>query len=350
MKPIKIDNYYIGQENPPYIIAEMSGNHNQSLERALKIVEEAANAGAQALKLQTYTADTMTLDLNNREFFIDNPESLWKGMSLYDLYKQAFTPWEWHKPIFDHCKKHGITAFSTPFDSSAVDFLERLKVPAYKIASPENTDQNLIQKVASTGKPLIISTGTASVAELDESIKVARQEDLYDIILLKCNSSYPANPKDSNLLTIPHMSQLFNVHVGLSDHSLGIGVAIASVALGAKVIEKHLTLSRNEGGVDSNFSMEPHELKTLVKETMNAWQSLGEIHYGVTKGESLSLRGRRSLYIVEDMKKGNFFTNKNIRSIRPGYGLPNKYYNIFIGKKINKDAQKGTPLTWDMIG
>jgi len=350
MKTILIGNTKIGPDYPPFIIAEMSGNHNKSLDRALKIVEEAAKAGAHAFKLQTYTADTMTLDINKGEFFIDSPKSLWQGFSLYELYKDAYTPWEWHQPIFDHCKKFDLIPFSTPFDVSAVDFLESLEVPVYKVASPENTDHILIQKIASTGKPLIISTGTASVAELDELIKIARQNYFNDIVLLKCNSSYPANPKDANLLTIPHMRQLFDVHVGLSDHSMGIGVAVASVVLGARVIEKHLTLDRTEGGVDANFSMEPHEFKMLVQETKNAWQSLGKVYYGATKEENLSLKGRRTLYVVEDMKEGNFFTKDNIRSIRPGYGLPPKYYNIFIGKKVNKSVQKGTPLNWDMIG
>lgn len=339
----------IEKSHTPFIIAEMSGNHNQSLERALQIVEAAAKSGVHALKLQTYTADTITLDVQEGEFLIDDTDSLWKGNSLYKLYKKAYTPWEWHEQIFDKCKELGIIGFSTPFDDTAVDFLESLDVPCYKIASFENIHLPLIKKVAETGKPIIISTGLASVAEIEEAVQTAKQNGCKDIILLKCTSSYPATPEDSNILTIPHMKELFNCEVGLSDHSLGIGVAIASVVLGATVIEKHFTLSRADGGVDSVFSLEPDEMASLVVETKRAWQSLGEIKYGPTEKEKKSLLFRRSLYIADDMKAGEIFTGKNLRAIRPGFGLPPKYFEILIGRKVSKDVKKGTAISWDLI-
>jgi pseudaminic acid synthase len=349
-KTISIGNDKIGEGQPPYIIAEMSGNHNQSLDRALAIVEAAAEAGAQALKLQTYTADTMTLDISEGEFLIKDEDNLWKGESLYGLYQKAHTPWEWHKTIFEKCREHGITVFSTPFDFSAVDFLEELGVAAYKIASFENTDLSLIQYVARTGKPLIMSTGMATIAELGEAVQTAREAGCADIILLKCTSSYPSTPEDSNLLTIPHMKQLFDVQVGLSDHTLGIGVAIGAAALGATVIEKHFTLNRSEGGVDSAFSLEPAELKALVTESERAWQALGHIQYGPSEKERQSLKFRRSIYIVEDVKKGEHLSEKNLRCIRPGLGLPPKYYDMLLGKTVNCDLKKGTPMSWDLIG
>jgi len=339
----------IGPNQPPFIIAEMSGNHNQSLERALEIVEAAAKAGAHALKIQTYTADTMTLNLDNKDFKIEDPESLWKGNTLYQLYQQAYTPWEWHKPIFDKCRELGIIPFSTPFDETAVDFLEELDVPMYKIASFENNDIPLIKKVASTGKPMIISTGMATVAELDETVRAAREAGCKDLVLLKCTSTYPASPENTNILTIPHMRELFNCQVGLSDHTMGIGVALASVALGATVIEKHFTLSRADGGVDSAFSMEPEEMKTLVIETERAWQALGEVKYGPTEKEKASLKFRRSIYVAKDMKAGEKFTKESIKIIRPGYGLPPKYYDLILGKTVKKDVKKGTPLSWDIL-
>jgi N-acetylneuraminate synthase len=327
----------------------MSGNHNQSLDRALAIVDAAAKSGAHALKLQTYTADTMTLDIAEREFFINDPDSLWKGKSLYELYKEAYTPWEWHKPIFDRCKELGIIGFSTPFDDTAVDFLESLNVPCYKIASFENTDIPLIRKVAATKKPMIISTGMATIAELDETVCTAREAGCKDLILLKCTSSYPATPEDTNILTIPHMAKLFDCQVGLSDHTMGIGTAVASVALGATMIEKHFTLSRADGGVDSAFSMEPDEMRALVSETERAWQALGKVIYGPTEKEKKSLIFRRSLYIVQDMKKGDVLTRENLRAIRPGLGLPPKYYDVLLGKCVSRDTKKGTPLSWGMI-
>jgi pseudaminic acid synthase len=350
MHKITINNHHIGPSSPPFIVAEMSGNHNQSLERALEIVEAAAQAGVHALKIQTYTADTMTLNINEGKFFINDTNSLWKGSSLYNLYQKAYTPWDWHKAIFDKCQELGIIGFSTPFDATAVDFLESLNVPCYKIASFENVDLPLLQKVAQTGKPIIISTGMATISELDESLRTLREAGCRDLILLKCTSTYPATPGDTNLRTIPHMRKLFNVQVGLSDHTLGIGVSVASVSLGATFIEKHFTLQRADDGVDSTFSMEPHEMAQLVIETERAWQALGNVNYGVTQAEQKSLAFRRSLYITQDMKKGDKFTYENLRSIRPGDGLPPKYYSTFLGKVINQDAKAGTPINWDLLG
>ncbi|MBV5262232.1 pseudaminic acid synthase [Synechococcus moorigangaii CMS01] len=343
------DSRILDSNQLPFIVAEMSGNHNQSLDRALEIVEAAAKSGVHALKLQTYTADTMTLDLDEGEFFINDPKSLWQGHSLYKLYQQAYTPWEWHEPIFKRCQELGIIGFSTPFDETAVDFLESLDVPCYKIASFENTDLPLIRKVASTGKPIIISTGMASIAELDETVRTAREAGCQDLILLKCTSTYPASPENTNLLTIPHLRELFDVQVGLSDHTLGIGVAVASVALGATFIEKHFTLSRADGGVDAAFSMEPHEMKQLVEETERAWQALGQVRYGATVAEQKSLVFRRSLYVAENIKAGEILTPQNIRRIRPGYGLAPKYYDLVLGKTAKQDLAKGTPLSWDAL-
>jgi len=348
-KQILIADKRLGNTVPPFIIAEMSGNHNQSLERALEIVEAAAKTGAQALKLQTYTADTMTLDIKEGEFFINDPNSLWYGSSLYELYQQAHTPWEWHEPILKRCQELGIIGFSTPFDATAVDFLESLDVPCYKIASFENTDLPLIRKVASTGKPMIISTGMATVAELDETVRAARDAGCHDIILLKCTSTYPATPENSNLLTIPHLRELFNVEVGLSDHTMGIGVAVGSVALGATVIEKHFTLRRADGGVDATFSMEPAEMRQLVIESERVWQALGQVHYGVTEAEKTSLTYRRSLYVAKNMKSGDVFTPENLKTVRPGLGLPPKYYDVLLGQAVKQDIQRGTPVTWDCL-
>lgn len=333
--------------NKPFIIAEMSGNHNHSLERALEIVDAAADAGVDALKIQTYTADTITIDKSDGEFFIADPNSLWKGESLYSLYQKAYTPWEWHKPIFDRCKEKGLIGFSTPFDFTAVDFLEGLDVPFYKIASFENVDIPLIRKIAKTGKPIIASIGMASLAELIELVETAKANGCDDLTLLKCTSSYPATPAGSNLATIPHMKTLFDCTVGLSDHTLGIGVAVASIAFGAMVIEKHFTLSRAEGGVDAAFSLEPQEMKQLVKEVNAAYEAIGTVHYGLTSQESTKFR--RSLYIVEDMKAGDVITETNMRSIRPGLGLPPKYYDILLGKKVKCDVKRGTALSWDII-
>jgi N-acetylneuraminate synthase len=349
-KQIIIKGRAIGRDHRPFVIAEMSGNHNQSLERALEIVEAAARTGAHALKIQTYTPDTMTLDLDEREFHISDPNSLWSGTSLYKLYAEAYTPWEWHKPIFDRAHELGIIAFSTPFDDTAVDFLESLDVPCYKIASFENTDIQLIRRVASTGKPLIISTGMASVAELDETVRAAREAGCKDLILLKCTSTYPATAENTNILTIPHLKELFGCEVGLSDHTMGVGVSVASVALGATVVEKHFTLNRADGGVDSMFSMEPAEMTQLVEETKRAWQALGHVSYGPTEAEKKSVQFRRSLYVVKDIKAGDILTSDNVRSIRPGMGLATKYYPMVLGKAVNRDVRRGTGLTWDILG
>lgn len=350
MNEITIGSRLIGFDHPPFIISEMSGNHNQSLDRALAIVEAAAEAGVQALKIQTYTADTMTLNIDDKEFLINDAHSLWKGKSLHQLYQEAHTPWEWHKPIFERCRELGIIGFSTPFDLSAVDFLESMDVPMYKIASFENTDLPLIRRVAATGKPIIISTGMATAAELDETVRAIRKVGCDDIVLLKCTSSYPASPEGSDLRTIPHMRDLFDLQVGLSDHTLGIGVPLAAIALGATVIEKHFTLCRADGGVDSDFSLEPDELKSLVIESKRAWQALGKINYGLSDREKDSVIFRRSLYITKDMKTGDVLTCENLRAIRPGLGLSPKYYEIFLGKRVNKHIKMGTPVGWDLLG
>ncbi|MBM7866716.1 pseudaminic acid synthase [Heliobacterium gestii] len=347
----------VGADAPPLIVAEMSGNHNHSLERALQIVEAAARSGAHALKIQTYTADTMTLDVDKAAFRIDDPQSLWAGRTLHQLYAEAATPWEWHGPIFERCRQLGLIGFSTPFDASAVDFLESLDVPMYKIASFELTDLPLIRRVAATGKPLLMSTGMATVAEIDEAVRTARDAGCCHLALLKCTSSYPASPEASHLRTIPHLLSLYGgaapeetaVQVGLSDHTLGIGVAVASVALGATVIEKHFTLNRADGGVDAAFSLEPAEMAALVAETERAWQALGRVHYGPLGGEATSLKHRRSLYIGADMGAGERFTPENLRVIRPGDGLPPKYYDLLLGRPLIRDAAKGTPVTWDLL-
>lgn len=346
---ISVGNRVVGPTHPPLIIAEMSGNHNRSLDRALAIVDAAAQAGAHAVKFQTYTADTMTLDLGEGDFVIRDQDSLWAGRSLYELYDEAHTPWVWHKPLFDRCRTHGMLAFSTPFDETAVDFLESLDVPCYKIASFENTDLPLIRKVAATGKPIIMSTGMASLGELDESVRTVREAGCTGLVLLKCTSTYPADPSDSNLRTIPHMRELFQCEVGLSDHTLGIGAAVASVALGASVIEKHFTLSRADGGVDAAFSLEPNELQRLIEETRHAWQSLGSIRYGPTGGERASLVFRRSLYITQDMRAGDQFSTQTLRALRPGFGLPTRYLEFFLGRTVRRDIKRGTPLSWELL-
>ena len=345
---IKIDNVRVGYDLEPVVVAEMSGNHNQDLGKALEIVEAVAESGAHALKIQTYTADTLTINKKDGDFYLDNEDSLWHNMSMYELYQQAHTPWEWHKKIFERCKELNLLCFSSPFDSTAVDFLEELNCPCYKIASTENTDLNLLRKVGETGKPVIISTGMATISELGQMVTVVKKAGCKDLILLKCTASYPAKPSDANIVTIPHMQELLDCHIGLSDHSLGIGVAIASVALGAVMIEKHFTLSRKDVGVDSAFSMEPDEFRQLVKETKVAWESRGSIHYGPVASENSNL-SRRSLYIVKDMKKGEIITKHNVRSIRPGYGLPVKYFDDVLGMKVIKDVSRGTRLSFDLV-
>lgn len=349
-KEFSIADRLVGRKHLPFIIAEMSGNHNQSLDRALEIVEAAATAGAHAIKLQTYTADTITLDVRKGDFNIADENSLWKGKNLHDLYKLAYTPWEWHAPIMQRAQALGMVCFSSPFDETAVDFLESLNVPAYKIASFENNHLPLIRKVAATGKPMIISTGMATLAELDEAVCAARKAGCKDLVLLKCTSTYPASPENCNVLTIPHLRQLFGCEVGLSDHTMGVGVSIAAVAHGASVIEKHFTLSRADGGVDSAFSLEPDELRSLMVETERAWQSLGQVRYGPTEAEKKSLIFRRSLYIAQDMKEGDVFTVDNLRVVRPGHGLHPRYYETFLGKRVSRDLNKGDAVEWGMLG
>lgn len=339
----------VGRGHKPFVVAEMSGNHNQSLDRALEIVEAAAASGAQALKLQTYTPDTMTIDFDEREFHIGDPKSLWAGTSLYKLYGKAHTPWEWHKPIFERARALGLIPFSTPFDATAVEFLESLGAPCYKIASFENTDLPLIRHAAATGKPLIISTGMATAEELDDAVHVARAAGCKDLILLKCTSTYPATAENTNILTIPDLRRRYGCEVGLSDHTMGIGVAVASVALGATIIEKHFTLRRADGGVDSAFSMEPAEMKQLVAETECAWLALGEVTYGPTDAEKASVQFRRSLYIVRDLKAGEVLTRENVKAIRPGLGLPPKHLDEVMGKRVKKDVLRGTALTWELV-
>lgn len=346
---MQLADFNIGLHSKPFIIAEMSGNHNQSIEKALKIIEVAAEMGAHAIKLQTYTADTITIDQRGGLFDIKDETSLWKNRNLYELYQEAHTPWEWHEQLFKCAKKNDIICFSTPFDDTAVDFLEKLNVPAHKIASFENTHHPLLKKVAATGKPVIMSTGACSLTDLAESVEVLKLNGCKDLVLLKCTSNYPASPENSNLRTIPHLRELFNCEVGLSDHTMGIGASVAAVVLGATVIEKHFCLSRAEGGVDSAFSLEPEELKSLVVETERAWQSLGIIQYGIQESERKSLMFKRSVYVVKDIKAGEQFTSDNLRVIRPGDGLHPKYLEKVIGKKASVDITGGTPLKTDTI-
>lgn len=346
---MKIGDRMIGMGHRPYLIAEMSGNHNHSLDRALEIVDAAATAGADAIKLQTYTADTMTLNLRAPGFIIDDPDSLWNGRQLYELYDEAHTPWDWHAPIMERAAARGLHCFSSPFDATAVDFLEDLGVPAYKIASFEMTDIPLIRKVAATGKPLIVSTGMASVAEIDQAVAAARDAGARDIILLKCTSTYPATPENSNLATILNMRDTFGCAVGLSDHTMGCGVAVASVALGACLIEKHFTLARADGGVDSAFSMEPSEFAMMRAEVDRAAMAIGAITYGGTNAEEPSKQFRRSLYIAEDMRAGDMLTERNLRAVRPGYGLPPLFLDALLGKRVARDLAAGTPASWDML-
>ena len=340
----------IARDQRPYVIAEMSGNHNQSLDRALAIVDAAAAAGADAIKLQTYTAATMTLDIRAPGFVIDDPKSLWAGRQLYELYHEAHTPWAWHGPIFERATRLGLHCFSTPFDDTAVDFLESLGAPAYKIASFECTDLPLIRKVAATGKPMIISTGMATLAEIDETVRTARAAGCRDLVLLKCTSTYPATPENTHLHTLPVLREAFGCEVGLSDHTMGCGAAIAAVALGATVVEKHFTLARADGGVDSAFSLEPAELKLLRVETERAWLALGGVVFGGSAAEAASLAYRRSLYVVQDMAAGEAFTPHNVRAIRPGFGLPPKYLESVLTLRAPTVLKRGTPLSWALLG
>jgi pseudaminic acid synthase len=347
MKQIKIAEKIIGAANRPFIIAEMSGNHNQSIDRALAIVDAAANAGADAIKLQTYTPDTMTI---KGAYTIKDENSLWNGKELHDLYQQAYTPWEWHEQIFERARQKGMVAFSSPFDSTAVDFLEDLNVPLYKIASFENTDHPLLKKVAQTGKPVIMSTGVSTLADIFESVQVLKQNGCKQLVLLKCTSTYPATPQNTNLLTIPVLSEIFSdCLIGLSDHTMGVGVSVASVALGATVIEKHFTLRRSDGGVDSTFSLEPEELKSLVVESERAFLALGNANFNILDVERNSQKFKRSIYVAEDIKAGEQFSPLNIKVIRPGDGLEPRFYENLLNLTSKKDLKKGTPLTFEDI-
>ncbi|UYZ60586.1 pseudaminic acid synthase [Hymenobacter latericus] len=344
---IQIGSRLVGPDQPPLIIAELSGNHNQSLERGLAIVDAMAAAGAHAIKLQTYTAETMTLRGAHR---IEDPGSLWYGRELYELYEEAHTPWEWHRVLFERARQHGMLAFSSPFDETAVDFLETLDVPAYKIASFENTDWPLLRRVAATGKPVIMSTGASKLAEVAEAVDVLRAAGCRELVLLKCTSTYPATPQNTNLRTIPHLQQLFpDTLVGLSDHTMGVGAAVAAVALGACVVEKHVTLRRADGGVDSAFSLEPEEVAQLVTETERAWQALGHVQYGVQRAEEKSRLFKRSIYVSKDIRFGEPFTAENIRVVRPGDGLAPRFYEQVLGRTARHDLKAGTPLTWDVL-
>ena len=349
MATIKLGQRAIGPGETPFIIAELSGNHDQSLDKALAMVDAAAACGADAIKIQTYTADSMTLDIRSGDFVIQDPGNLWQGKSLYELYQLAMTPWDWHQAIFERANALGMLAFSTPFDLVAVEFLEQLNVPCYKIASFENSDHALLAAVAKTGKPVIMSTGMATQTELAESVEVLRKNGCQQLILLKCTSHYPADPVDANLATIPHLAQLFDCQVGLSDHTAGIGVAVASVVLGASVIEKHFVLDRGEGGVDAEFSLQPEEFSALVQECKRAAVALGKVTYGGTAKEQASRKYRRSLYIAADMQPGDIFTSANLRSVRPGLGLEPKYLPMLLGKPIKKAASKGTPMSWELL-
>jgi pseudaminic acid synthase len=349
MKEIRIGPHTIGPDHPPFIVAELSGNHNQSLEKAKKLLSFAKGAGVHAVKLQTYTPDTITLNIQGPDFYINEPSSLWKGRTLYDLYKEAHTPWEWHEQLFQYAKDLGLVIFSSPFDETAVDFLEKLDPPCYKVASPEIVDLPLIAKMASTGKPLMISTGGASLEEIEDAVSTAKKAGCRDLVLLKCTMAYPAKPEEINLRTLPHLAKTFETCVGLSDHTLGIGVAIASIPFGVCVIEKHFTDARSEGGVDSAFSMEPDEFRLLVEESKKAWQALGSVHYGPLSSEKVSYSHRPSLYFVEDIEKGTRIEPHHIRSVRPGRGLPPKELEKVIGLTLKENVKKGTPVSWDFF-
>jgi pseudaminic acid synthase len=350
MKPtgnstIQIGSRTLGPGHKPYLIAEMSGNHNQSLDRALMIVEAAAKSGAHAVKLQTYRADTMTLNSDSKDFVIQDEGNLWKGKNLYKLYEEAATPYEWHAPIMKRCQELGMECFSSPFDAEAVDFLMDLEVPCFKIASFEATYFPLLKKVAKTGKPVIMSTGMASEEEIRDSVKYLKDNGCKDLILLKCTSTYPASPESTNILTIPDMRERFQTMVGLSDHTMGCGVAVASVALGAVAIEKHFTLRRADGGVDSAFSMEPEEFKLLATESERAFLALGQVTYGTQNAnEEYSRKYRRSIYVSRDLKKGEVFSEDNLKCVRPAFGLSTKHFDSILGKKSKHDLKMGTPL------
>jgi N-acetylneuraminate synthase len=345
---IKIRNHHIGRGYPVYIVAEMSANHNQTFDEAVKLIEAAKDAGADAIKLQTYTPDTLTIDSDSEYFQVDKG-TIWEGRNLYDLYREAFTPWEWQPKLKEIADQLNIDLFSTPFDPTAVDFLEKMEVPAYKIASFEIVDMPLIRRIAQTGKPIILSTGMATLGEIDEAVHTIRGAGNNQLALLKCTSAYPARPEDMNLLTIPHLAQAFDVPVGLSDHTLDMAVPITAIALGACIVEKHFTLSRAKPGPDSAFSLEPPEFKAMVDSVRTTEQALGRVCYGAGENEIKSRIFRRSLFVVQDMKAGEMFTAQNVRSIRPGHGLHTRYLDIVLGKKARIKIDRGTPLDWDLI-
>ncbi|OUC97560.1 pseudaminic acid synthase [Streptosporangium minutum] len=339
----------VGADAPPYVIAEMSGNHDGDLGRAMKIVDAVAASGAHALKLQTYRADTITIDADGPSFRLSEGHDLWGGQRLYDLYERAHTPWEWHEPIFERARSAGLTVFSSPFDPTAVDLLESLGAPAYKIASSEIVDLPLIRRVARTGRPLIISTGMASLGEMDAAVQAARGAGCEHLVLLGCTAAYPAAVSDSNLRRLAVLAEAFGLPVGLSDHTPGIGAAVAAVALGACVIEKHVTLDRAGGGVDAAFSLEPDELSALVVESGRAWQALGSAVVRPVSAEDEGMRFRRSLYVVADVRAGDAVSESNVRSIRPAGGLPPDAITTVTGRTFHRDTPRGTPLTWDLI-
>ncbi len=348
-RSIQVAQHVISESHRPFIVAEMSGNHNGDLGRALAIVEAIAESGAQSVKLQTYTADTITLNADGPAFRINDSHELWGGRNLYQLYQEAHTPWEWHEPIFARARELGLVPFSSPFDSTAVDLLESLGAPAYKVASLEIGDIALLRRVARTGKPVILSTGAADAADVDLAVRTIRGEGNDQVAVLGCTSSYPASPSESNLRTLPVWRDTWDVVAGLSDHTKGIGVSVAAVAFGACILEKHVTLLRGDGGVDSDFSLEPAELRSLVEESERAWQSLGTIHIGVTEGEAESRRLRRSLYVVEDVRAGEPVTEQNVRSIRPAGGLEPRYLEVVLGRRFSRDVERGTPLAWELV-
>lgn len=348
-RSINIQGRPIGSGYPTYVIAEISANHNQSFEQAAELIKVAKGAGADAVKLQTYTPDTLTID-SRSEYFQIKKGSLWEGRNLHDLYAEAYTPWDWQPRLKVIADELGIALFSSPFDATAVEFLESMNVPAYKIASFEIVDLALIEKVAQTGKPLILSTGMANLAEIEEAVRTARKAGATEIVLLKCTSAYPSLPNEMNLRTIAHLSQAFDLPVGLSDHTMGFTVPVAAVALGACVVEKHITLSRDTPGPDSAFSLEPQELKALVEAVRVAEEALGEVRYEVTDREEASKVFRRSLFVVRDVKAGQIFTAENVRSIRPAHGLAPRYLNIVLGRQAARDVAAGTPVSWDIIG
>lgn len=334
---------------PPLIVAELSGNHNRSLDRALRLIDAAADCGVDAIKLQTYTPDTITLDVARDEFVVNNPQSAWHGRTLHELYAEAHTPWAWHQPMVEHAARRGLAWFSSPFDFTAVDFLARLGAPCFKIASPELVDLPLIRHAARTGRPLIMSTGMATLPEISEAVTAARAAGATQVVLLKCTTDYPASPRDSNLRTMPELAREFGCPSGVSDHTLGLGVAVAATALGAVMIEKHLTLARADGGPDAHFSLEPAEMKALVAECRAAWEALGTVRYGPAEPERAYLRGRRSLYLAEDVRAGEPLTPRNLRSVRPGFGLPPKHYDELLGRKLKQDAVRGTPMRFELL-